>query len=439
MSFRKRNEVVAGAPGRNAIPQRTPVPQRGPVTQRGPVPQRGNAHLRSHNNNVPDQGMRDLKGSLNDLALKDNEDSILKSHPGIKPSPVTSQSTTSTGCTDLDTLLGHNGLPLMQSLLIEEVGTTDFNSILARLFVSQGIIYNRIEKSKEQKNTHVIVISNNQAFAKKLPGLYKGSKKDIKKEKIKEESSKISVSNLTENKTVRNKDLKIAWKYGLNDQPSGSSQPAQNQPDLDSNYNHQFDITTTLIPVPGSDELTFISPTLPLNQFLNQVMQTIKRHSAKLIRIVIPSLLHPSMYPPDFFSLSRIIPFLHGLRSLIKSNTNVVLFASIFTSIFSEHSMLLQQIEAIFDSILEINPFEQEMIQLLEKSYKNQPNKVQNGLINIIKLPIFSEKGEMCTSVAEWAFRNGRKKFEIEEWSIPVEDTEEPERPTVHKTEDLEY
>lgn len=42
-------------------------------------------------------------------------------------------------------------------------------------------------------------------------------------------------------------------------------------------------------------------------------------------------------------------------------------------------------------------------------------------------MPVLSARGMMMVRNGEYAFKNGRKKFEIEEWGIPVED-EEPEK-----------
>lgn len=79
--------------------------------------------------------------------------------------------------------------------------------------------------------------------------------------------------------------------------------------------------------------------------------------------------------------------------------------------------------ESLFDEIIDLEPFPQEMLQYLEKIYKSQPNKVQHGLVHLIKLPVFSERGEMHHRHAEYAFKNSKKNFKIEEWSIPVDDT----------------
>lgn len=75
-------------------------------------------------------------------------------------------------------------------------------------------------------------------------------------------------------------------------------------------------------------------------------------------------------------------------------------------------------LEILFDSAIHLQPFNQEMSQLIEKAYKNEPSKIQQGLVNIIKVPVLSERGLMMVHDGEFAFKNGRKKFEIEEWGF---------------------
>lgn len=61
--------------------------------------------------------------------------------PGTRPSPLDSRPTTSTGTATVDALLaGHAGLPLGNSLLIEEDGTTDFAGVLVRFFAAEGVL-----------------------------------------------------------------------------------------------------------------------------------------------------------------------------------------------------------------------------------------------------------------------------------------------------------
>lgn len=439
MSFRKRGEMLSGREGRvGAVPGRSPNGNPSAVLGRAPMegtaasrlPNRGSrlgARSADGTTKIPVGRMETLnirdQGKVQTVELQDIT-ALDASHPGIRPSPATSQQTTSTGCSYLDKIMGHMGLPLGNSLLVEEQSTTEFSSVLCKLFASQGVLNNRADSTSG--NTHLIVLSSNQHFGKELPGLYKGSRKDIKKTKIEEEQSKVTVQNLTEQSNpTRYKDLKIAWRYKLGDENDGSSD--SNRAVLDNekkNYNNQFDITTRLVPAPTSSELSFISPIQPPQTVLVQLEQAIKRHERKLIRIVIPSLLHPAVYPPKMFSLSGIIPLLHGIRCLVKKYENrCVLFTTLSSDILDE--LLLAQIENTFDSVINLEPFSQEMMQFLERAYKTQPNKVQHGFLHVLKLPVFSDRGEMHVIKSNLAFRNGRKKFEIEEWGIPVDDVDD--------------
>lgn len=430
MSFRKRGEVINGAnSGVRAVPGRTPVARPTIPTGRTPTVIGGRNPVVHSPNTLADR--LDRVSIRNEGKKTDERESLDANHPGVKPSPATSHQTTSTGSFHLDKVLGHSGLPLGNSLLVEEQGTTDFGSILCKLFSSQGIVHNRIENSVTSGNTHLIVLSINQGFAKELPGVYKGSRKDIRKSKIAEEEAKVTVQNLTgKTNAARSNDLKIAWRYGLGNESSdkeGLGKPNLN--DENKNYSHQFDITTRLMPAPSASEITFISPLQPVQVVLNQVEQAIKKQSGKIIRIVVPSLLHPAMYPPSMFNLAKIMPLLHGARSIVKNyGSRCILFASVSSDLLDE--LLLTQIENTFDSVINLEPFDQEMTQLLERAYKSQPNKIQHGLLHIIKLPIFSERGEMHVLKSSYAFKNGKRKFEIEEWGIPVDDIEDTEKDT---------
>ncbi|EJS41442.1 elp4p [Saccharomyces arboricola H-6] len=424
MSFRKRGEVLND---RGSGP-------RSPLV-RG-APRNSSISLKTPNRRIPgDVSLSETTAKLTKLKILDEArktHGLESTHVGIRPSPATSQPTTSTGSADLDNILGHMGLPLGNSLLVEEQSTTEFHSILAKLFAAQGIVHNRISDGTTDKtrngDTHVIVLSLNEMFAKELPGIYKGSRKQMKKNLISEEESKVTVQNLNQTQRStpsRYNDLKIAWKYKLADEKKLGSPDREDmqQSSEYKDYNHHFEITSRLLPAPIASELTFIAPTQPISTILGQMEQVIKKNDTKLIRIIIPSLLHPAMYPPKMFASSEIIGLLHGVRSLVKKyDERVVLFAS--TSVDIITPPLLVQLTNMFDSVIDLEPFNQEMSQFLERVYKSQPGKIQHGLVHILKLPVFTDRGEMRVLKSEWAFRNGRKRFEIEEWGIPVDDTE---------------
>ncbi|SCU84777.1 LADA_0D03730g1_1 [Lachancea dasiensis] len=425
MSFRKRGEVLGG-PGANRVPTLGTAPGRLPYRRTPGADELGNMTDR-----MGGLSMREAHGQTDSTAAT-QAPQIDASHPGVRPSPATSQLTTSTGCQDLDKLLGHMGLPLGQTLLIQEQSATDFSSVLTKLFAAQGAVHNRADGSSafSKGNTHLVALTLNQSFAKELPGVYQGSKKDVKRSKVSNTESKITVQNTLESATssqIAPRDLKIAWRYGLNDKsknvaPSNSDIDLENYP----NYAHQFDITSRLVPAPTSAELTLISPTQPLPAVLTQLQSVFQKYPKKIIRIVLPNLLHPVMYPPSYSQLSEVISLLHGIRSIVKQNAErAVLMSTISTDLYSQTGgQVITTVENLFDSVIDLEPFPQEMSQFLSRVYKSQPNKIQHGLVHVLKLPLLSDRGEMHVMRSEYAFKNGKKKFEIEPWGIPIDDTE---------------
>lgn len=408
MSFRKRNEPLAGntlTPTPRAPSLRTPVNGRVPIAPRNPLA-----------TNVG----RGPSPSVN--REKTPEADSLAANPAIRPSTVTSQPTVSTGCADLDKIMMHLGLPLGTSLLIEETGTTDFASVLLRNFAAQGVMHNRIEKNA--LHCHVVVIGAPSAWAKDLPGEYKGSSKDQKKNKIAQDSSKISVSNMAE------KDLKIAWRYGVNgDKTKEADQPSRS---VNEHYFTQFDITQRLVPGPSAQEMSFVPIGTSYATTIAQITQLVEKHSKQnqVVRIVLAGFLNPSLYAPQCSSPTYIIPFFVSLRALLAKYSNVVLVASLPLDLYPRESLLTHAFEGFVDGVIHLQPFNPDMAALVERAYKNEPSKIQQGLVNIIKVPVLSERGLMMVRNGEYAFRNGRRKFEIEEWGIPVEESEDPEQTT---------
>ena len=81
--------------------------------------------------------------------------------PGLRASPLDGRSTTSTGTQSLDGLLaGHAGLVLGSSILIEEIGTTDYGSILLRYYAAEGVV--------QGHRVHVVGVP--EQWGRELPG-----------------------------------------------------------------------------------------------------------------------------------------------------------------------------------------------------------------------------------------------------------------------------
>lgn len=399
MSFRKRSEPLV--PGR-LPPRGSPmVPGRAPG---GPVP----------------SPMGFSRGQPIAKPTRTESVDIVSANPGVRPSVSNSDPTISTGCSDLDRILIHQGLPLGHSLLVEESGTTDFSSVLLRNFAAQGVFHARLEK--EKKHCHVVVLGPPSVWANNLPGEYKGSSREQKKAKLAADSSKISVLNLAD------KDLKIAWRYGLKQPQEEGAQAMEVTNEL---YNTQFDIALRLSPGASPHEITFVALQRKYQDVVNQLRDIIQRQLRELpttvIRIVVPGFLNPSIYPPGASTSTFVIPFFHSLQSLLRTfSQNVALIASIPLDLYPRDKIVTHMLEQIADGVVHLQPFNPEMEALIERAYKNEPNKIQHGFVNVIKVPVLSAKGMMMIRTGEFAFKNGRKKFEIEDWGIPVED-EAPE------------
>lgn len=404
--------------------------RRGDILNSPNLPQR-NEGKRVHNlatlsGNPLQRNSPAVRGTVRiDQSLETKREKESKQNPCVKPSTVTSRPTISTGAADLDRILMHLGLPLGSSLVIEESGSTDFGSILLKYFASQSIIQNRIDKDK--KYGHVISLGVPPQWGNELPGLYQGSSKDQKRALVNANENKISVSNLSEKPQAvlrEQKDLKIAWRYGLQKKVQNDSEESESS---NKYYCSQFDLTRRLLPIPSAHDITFLPVSLSYLDMIKSITKIVeselRRNPNVIIRLVMPSFLNPSIYHPSHSEFTFIVPFIHSLRSLLRRyQQNVVMVCSLALDLYPRESHLTNIIESLLDAVVVLQPFNQDMTNLLEKAYKNEPWKIQQGFFNILKIPELSEKGLMLIRDGEFAFKNNKKRFEIEEWGIPVED-----------------
>jgi elongator complex protein 4 len=106
--------------------------------------------------------------------------------PGVRPSPIDGRPTTSTGTPSLDGILaGHAGLPLGNSIIIEESGTTDYAGALLRFYAAEGVV--------QGHKVHVVGVG--EVWGRELPGI--SEDKDDRRKESKERAEK----------------MKIAWRY----------------------------------------------------------------------------------------------------------------------------------------------------------------------------------------------------------------------------------
>lgn len=409
--------------------------------------------------------------------------------------------TITTGSPDLDRLLQHNGQPLGSLLLIEETGNTDFASVLLRSGAAQSVLHSRMKKDSNDQsssngqntsddgnrslhyNTRVIVAGVDDSWGGELPGEYR-DKKQAKKDQLLAEEKKISVQNLAASsnsmshpnaytpnssnpssspkgygeETV-NQNMKIAWRYGTpnnnNSKQGGSSQ--DNKP----HYVTPLDFTTRLTPGPlmnteieylGSP-LYFMSPhflkSSPTSSFLSGMYNQIKASIIKalktqgphtVVRVLIPSFLHPATYPAESTAPAEAIRFIHSLAHLARTEFpfNAAIVVTLALELYPRETYLTRWLEISSDAVIHIEPFGERLetgssATGLSSSGSNKSSssdkkqKPYQGLVHVYKVPRLSEKGGMHVRRSEYAFRVSRKVFEIDEWGIPVEDGDDKE------------
>ncbi|CAI7596475.1 unnamed protein product [Penicillium pancosmium] len=335
--------------------------------------------------------------------------------PGIRPSPDDGRPTTSTGAPSLDNLLaGHAGLPMGKSLLIEENGTTDFAGALLRYYAAEGIV-------QEQK-VHVVAMP--EQWGRSLPGLIG------------------TAESLDEKRSDRRKDerMKIAWRYerlgefgaGVAGARGAAAPSPSNAGEQDPNakqppaFCHAFDLTKRLAH-PSITNMTFIpfipAKDSPFPAILNRLETAISSSAANTIhRIVIPSLLNPTLYPPESCRPEYVLQFLHSLKALLNAYpARVTAMITFPLCLYPRSSGLVRWIELLNDGVIELCPFPHSADNLTTSGAATSQEEPPQGMLKTHRLPILHERGGGSDqNVGEdWAFTLSRRRFEIKPFSLP--------------------
>ncbi|MCJ1275807.1 hypothetical protein MMC21_003610 [Puttea exsequens] len=368
--------------------------------------------------------------------------------PGVRPSPLDGRPTTSTGTQTLDDLLGgHAGLPLGNSLLIEENGTTDFAGALLRFYAAEGVV--------QGHKVHVVGLG--EGWGRELPGLTGSSDGDSGKR------------GATKGDKER---MKIAWRYErLGEAGSGSrggialsllafmniyktmtfniskscslltyTAPPKPTPDRSPNqatqdqspttpppaFSHTFDLTKRLSLAPNS--LNYIpAPSIsnPLPTIITSLQQSLRTSPPQTLhRLLIPSLLSPLLYPPSSTHPTFLLPFLHTLRALLRTHPNQLSLILTFPlSLHPRSSGLVRWIETLADGVLELAPFPHS-IDVAPTGSKGgkRGEEAPQGILKVHKVPVVTEKGGGGGGGDDWAFSLSRRRFVVRMFSLPPVD-----------------
>ncbi|GAQ09603.1 elongator complex protein 4 [Aspergillus lentulus] len=385
--------------------------------------------------NIGLSGAVDRTSTANTPAQAPHATTTTESQPGIRPSPDDGRPTTSTGTRSLDNLLaGHGGLPIGKILLIEENGTTDFAGALLRYYAAEGVV-------QDQK---VHVIGMPEQWGRSLPGL-------------------IGPADMLDEKSDKKKSerMKIAWRYerlgefgagvagsrGMHRQQmrlsiqilhgeivltevapavSGEQSPTAADMNKQEAFCHAFDLTKRLTH-PSISNLTYI-PLTPSNEplFISiyRRLQTAiaSSHPNTVHRIVIPSLLNPTIYPSEVSQPDHVLPFLHALRALLNTQGHrITAMVTVPLSLFPRSSGLVRWMEIISDGVIELCPFPHSADALATSGAATSQEEPPQGMLKTHKLPVLHERGGGSDQNVgqDWAFTLSRRRFEIKPFSLP--------------------
>ncbi|KAK9466082.1 Elongator complex protein 4 [Lipomyces arxii] len=337
-----------------------------------------------------------------DVSLPFKANEVSKPKPKwIRPSTLLpTYPTVSTGTSSLDKLLLHGGQPLGTSLLVIEDSATDFASVIARCYAAQGVANQNI----------VVTVGAGPRWGLDLPA----------PTELKPKSAPVP---------VQKEELKIAWRY----RQSGSStdgQPTSTADNLDSVYCRTYNITTRQLPPPKLHQIDSTS----FADIVSQLSSLLASHAPDtVIRAVFPNFLSPTVYDPaTSFEPQVLLDFLFSVRTLLRlypSRLTVLLTLSrsLFDRSSSGNSILLPWIEILLDGIIKLIPD-------TANSDTKTESRIQ-GFVDVIKIPIVSDRGGMMVRKMDYAFKVGKNGLKIEEWSIPVMIDEQKDK----KQDKLEY
>lgn len=358
--------------------------------------------------------------------------------PGIRPSPLDGRPTTSTGTSSLDQLLaGHGGLPLGTGLLIEEQGTTDFGGVLLRYYAAEGLV----------QGHHVHLVGFPADWKYQLPGLAAPDSK-----------SKAAAKPAP----PPEEKMKIAWRYEALGNAATAGPTARGDPNQGT-FCHSFDLAKrlsqsdckgSLHPTPTTSPPTFDQkgPTSPFKAIIKHLQTKLATSSPTDIhRIVIPSLLLPSLYPPQSSHPTEVLQFFHGLRALLRQySTQLTVAISLPTSLFPRSSGLVRWMELLSDGVIELIPLPSTPgapppppppTSGSESKSEQQPQ----GLLRVHSLPVYHEKGGGGAETS--AFRetlsfslSASRGLAIRPYSLPPLESEGEERSPASTVKDsLEF
>lgn len=192
---------------------------------------------------------------------------------------------------------------------------------------------------------------------------------------------------------------------------------------------HAFDLTKRLAH-PAITNMSFIpimpSRDSPFKPILERLQTAIASDSASTIhRVVIPSLLNPTMYPPDACQPEYVLQFFHALKALLSTHAaRVTAMITLPLSLFPRSSGLVRWIELLSDGVIELCPFPHSADALATSGAATSQEEPPQGMLKTHRLPVLHERGGGNDQNVglDWAFNLSRRRFEIKPFSLPPDE-----------------
>jgi len=189
----------------------------------------------------------------------------------------------------------------------------------------------------------------------------------------------------------------------------------------------------------------FSGSSSPFQNFLAKVASVIKSSPPSTIhRIVVPSLLSPTVYQSAACQPKEVLQFLHGLRALLrKFSTQATAMITLPVSLYPRSTGLVRWAELLSDGVLKLIPTEHKI--QTSGDPKGDGDKAQ-GMLRAHSLPVFHEKGgglEGSWNKEDLSFRLSSSSglvitpFSLPPLGEPEEQTSETKKDT--KKESLEF
>lgn len=186
----------------------------------------------------------------------------------------------------------------------------------------------------------------------------------------------------------------------------------------------------------------------PFVAIIKQLQASISSAAPNTIhRIVIPSLLNPTVYPPNACLPAHVLQFMHSLKALLNAYaTRITVMITLPLSLFPRSSGLIRWIELLSDGVIELCPFPHSADALATSGAATSTEEPPQGMLKTHKLPVLHERGGGSDQNIgqDWAFNLSRRRFEIKPFSLPPAegDKEAQEAPVssgMPKKADLEF